>query len=466
MEGVVSTVENIDAVTARVKVTIPAVVVAKRVEDELNKLMKNLRVDGFRPGKAPRQLVERMHGERVKYEVANKLISSTLYDTITEKKLEVIGEPEVDLPKLELGQSIEFSANVALFPTPTIIGYEDVAAQVENKLTTDEDVEAAIQRVRDAKATTRKVEGRTVAAMGDVIDATLLIELEGEEPTRPEPVRAALGEGKIPAELEREVVGMEVGQNKDVSITFPEDHTNKQLAGKKSLYRVTLNSLFEKVLPEVTDEWVVSLGDEKVKTQTELRAAFRTELEKFNENDQKTKAYQAILDQLLEKNEFLVPQVMIDDEIKEMLVRANVLDPNKVKVNEIRLKDEIRTRFGDAAKKRVRTAVLVDRVAIQEKIEVTEEDQTKIFQDIAAQHNVPLEIVLEHFKKERSQLRGVFLEQQRNKVLEFLYGKAKIEKVAMGALSTSDVQVETAKAEVKPKAKAKAGAKSKAKAEK
>jgi len=418
-----SVVQDIDQVTKQIKVSIPAETVSKEVTLAINDLAARASLKGFRPGKAPRAMVEKLHGPRVRLEVANRLISSSLSKLVKDHSIDMIGAPEIDVASFEPGKEIEYTAQVSIFPRPDIVGYDSIKVSVPKGEIGDTDVQQVIDRILQSKATTKKLDFRNTAQTGDVVDASLLVELEGETPSRPEPLVVALGEGKVPAELENGIIGMEIGQSKEIVTVVEADHPNTQIAGKKTTYKVTLNGLSERVLPELNDEFVKGLNFGP-QTVLELRMETRKQLEEQSEQEVKEKTSQAILDVLLEKNEFPVPMVLVDDEIRSLLMRNGVIDPNRPDVEKLSM-EPFRERLGEMAKKRVRTAVLVDAIGKKENLKASDEDIKAAMQDIADKNGLPVEEVQKFFLKSDQNV-GFMVEIGRNKVLDFLKSKADV----------------------------------------
>jgi len=419
-----SVVEDIDPVTKQIKVSIPAETVTQEFSSAINDLAARANLKGFRPGKAPRQMVEKLHGPRVRLEVANRLISNTLSKLVKDNSIDMIGSPEIDVASFEPGKEIEYTAQISVFPNPTITGYVKITVAVPKSEVTDADVQNVIDRIVQSKATTKKLEFRTTAQSGDVVDAMLLVELEGEAPSRPEPLVIALGEGKVPSELENGIIGMDIGASKEIETIVPEDNPNKAIAGKKTTYKVTLNGLSERVLPELNDDFVKTLGFGP-QTVLELRLETRKQLEEQTAQESKEKVRQAILDVLLEKNDFLVPNVLVDDELRNLLVRNGAIDPKRVDPEKINM-EPFRERLGDVARKRVRTAIIVDLIGKKETLKPTDEDITAALTDIAEKNGLPVDEVRKILLSSE-QTTGFFVEVSRNKVLEFLQSRAEVE---------------------------------------
>ncbi|MCO6432210.1 MAG: trigger factor [Deltaproteobacteria bacterium] len=422
-----SSIENIDEVTRRLKVTIPVDQVTRELDDALKNLQKNVRLKGFRQGKAPLEMVRQLHGERLRFEVTNKLIDSSLKESLKEHNLDMVGSPEIDLASFEPGKEIEYTANFSVFPKPAVSGYESMNLKVETKSVEENDIHGVIEELRETKATLRKLEFRNQVQKGDVIDSVVSVQVEGQsEDSRPEPTVAPVGEGKLPPVLDEGLIGMEIGSTKEISEVLPDDYSNPELRGKKVVYKVTLNAISEKVLPEVTDEFAKSL-QWGVETVLELRIKIREQLEKAAEEGKLSDLHAAILDHLVKQNEFQIPEVLVDDEIRNLLVRNGAVDPSKGNIRELDI-TPFKEHLGEAATRRVKTAIIVDRIAEIEKIQVEKDDLDSELEGMAQRHQVTKDDLQKFLVKEKM-MSGVLLDIQRNKVLRFLADRAKVDYV-------------------------------------
>lgn len=433
-----TSLESVDEVTKQLTVSIPADEVAREVDEEIGKLSKNAQLKGFRPGKAPKNVVKKKHGGRVHSEVAYRMISATLRDAVQNHELDMVGEPEIDIISVEPGASVEYKANIFLFPTPEISHYEAFEVEVPRGEVEDKDVDEHIDQLRDSKATPQKLEFRTKAEKGDIVDASIEVIVEGSDESRPEPVVIELGSGRLPAELEDGIVGMEIGEMKEIGEALPDDKEDNA-SGRK--YKVLLSGLSEKVLPELNDEFAKNAGIEGVETVLELRLKVREQIAEKVEEETRSETHAAILKQLVERNEFVVPQIMVDNEIRHMLVQAGLLNPQQTDPARISV-ESFRQHFNENALSRVRTAIAVDRVAEQENLAVSDDELETAMNDLADKSGMPLEDIKKHFADE-SQALNFRLDQTRNKVLEFLQSRAKInytEKVAEAEEGTAEVK--------------------------
>lgn len=444
---------DVDQVTKQVKISIPPETFSEEFESVIGNLVKTSAVKGFRAGKAPRQLVERMHGERVKFEVANRLISRTLFDTVREKSIDMIGEPDIDVSSIEPGKELNFTAQISVFPKPEVSGYESISVEVQKREIKASDVDDMIEKIRHTKATSKKLESRDIAEKGDVIDASLSVTLEGEtEPSRPEPLQVQVGMGFLPEELDAGIVGMKVGEEKVIDGKVPDTHREEQLRGKPARYAVTLKGLSEKVLPELNDAFVESL-ERSAKTVAELRAEFEKQIEGENQKAIDNDIQVAVIDKLVEGNMFPVPQVLVDEEIRALLVRFGMVNPQQVDVSKIDV-TRFRAGLGEVALKRVRGSILVDRIAEKEKITASADEFEKWCVDFAAQNNLPVEDIKKYFGTPE-RVAQQLAELSREKALKFLRDKSQVALVdKVEEKAEDDSSAEPAAEEKKPRKKA------------
>jgi len=421
---VTSTIEDVDTVTKVIKISIPPGAVDKEFVSSLDRVSKQVSIKGFRAGKAPKEMVEKLHGDYVKGQVAEKLISTTLQDIIRENSIEMIGSPEIEGGLVEKGKALEFSAKLSIFPKPEVKNFASFDLKVGKRTPTDADIEQVIERMRQSKATIKKLAFREVAQTGDVVEIALVTALEGEPNGRAEPVTIGLGEGQLPKELEEGIVGMKIGETKDLASKIPDTHRDEGLRGKDAKHRVTLNGLSEKVLPEVNDDFAKTLELE-VASILELRMKVRESLQEESERQGKIDAEAALLEKLVELNPFEVPQVLMDEEIRALVARSGLMDAKKAGEKNFPIQ-LFREGLKDVASKRVKTAILVDRIGESEKIQANEEEIKARIAEIAAENRVGEEEVRKYLTSE-GRMMGLMVEIGRSKVMKFLLDRAKIE---------------------------------------
>jgi len=410
--------EEVNEITKRARVSIPAETITAQLESELQEISKKADIKGFRPGKAPRHIVEKLYGKKVRAEVTNRLVSQSLQDLVREQEIKMVNCSSLDVDTFEPGSQLKYTAELEVFPEPEIKNTDKFKIEVERKEISEPDVDKVVEQHLESKATLKKVEFRTSAKVGDVIDASVLIKREGTEAGRPEPINIPLGEGKLPKELEEGIPGMETGEQKSIMAAGAD--------GKEVEYVVSLNGLFEKVLPPLTDESVKELGFD-VETVLELRMKARDLLEKARESEEKSEAQYKIIEALIESNDFMVPQAIVDDEIRWNLVNYGVIDPKKQDPKTVSM-EPYREGLDEMARKRVKTAIIVDRIGEAEKVEVSEEDINVYIGQVAQQNGVSEDQVRKVLLQDQ-QRANVMGELRRNKVLDILHSRAEIKHV-------------------------------------
>ena len=362
-----SSVVDIDEVTKQISVTVPKERVAKEYETSVVSVSKSAKLNGFRPGKVPRHMVERLMGDRIRYDVTNRLINESLRGAFEQHKLEVVGEPEVDLKEMEPAKALEFTAKVALYPQPSISNYLNRKIDVVKKVVGDKELAESLERLREAKAELKPIEDRKVAEKGDVVALSVSVQADGGEFSRPEPFVDEIGAGKLPADVEAQIVGMTVNDAKDISSVASDDHANPEMRGKSLAYKVTLHGLFTKNMPELSDELVKSLGF-GVETVDALKAKIKEQLSQQAEEDMKNEAQGALLDLLIKENPFKVPQVLVDEEIRGIVARYGFAgrdaDAQSIDIT------PFRGQFEEFALNRIRGAIVIDRIGSTEEVKV------------------------------------------------------------------------------------------------
>lgn len=418
-----ATLEEIDEVTKRLFVSIPSEDLQAAFRTEIGKIAQSVVIKGFRKGKAPQQLVEKIHGSRVQQEVAERLIQKSLGELVEKHALEMVGRPRVEISTFEPGQKIEYKADISLFPSPAISGYDAFAVEIEERQVSDQSVEEALTRLRESQAQHVEISDRTDVQDGDVVKGEVSVVLEGEDTPQKEPIHARVGAGELFEELDAALIGATKGDTVSVARTFPEESENESLRGKKVMYDIRVDQLFSRVLPEVDDAFAKQAGL-GVETALELKLKIRERLEEGLNSQKKEDVQVKVLEVLLEKNNFKIPQDMIDDEMRTLLVRQGLIDQKKTDPSTIDVAP-FRDVLGQAAEKRVRSAVIIDRIAEQESLELSADDFAAAVQANATQAGVSSEEYL-NFLRARGMEGSLRLERLRTKVLEFLDSRAKV----------------------------------------
>ncbi len=343
---------------------------------------KAANVPGFRPGHAPRAVVRTRFKDQIRTEVLRELLPNAVQSAITEHKLEALGEPELNLENNEgldqLGQKpISFNVNVDVLPEITLGEYKGIEVARRTKPITDEDVNRVIDGLRENSAALQPVEDRG-AQVGDTVTANFHGKFRNDpeaEPINVEDVDVVLGGEGVVQEMTDNLTGAKADDEKTFLVDYPENFSAKGLAGKSVEYTVKVSAVRIKELPEMDDEWAQSLGDE-VESLDDLRKKVRTDLEAQAQHDAEGRLRSQLLRKLVDAHEFELPERLVAHQTEhrfESVVRDMIghgIDPRNPELNWDKARDSLK----EQASFDLRSSLLLERIADEEKLEVSDQD--------------------------------------------------------------------------------------------
>jgi trigger factor len=419
-----SSIEEIDSVTKILKVSIPSVRVDESFKEQVGSLSNKVKIKGFRPGKAPKNLVEKTHGPELRQEVVQRLISSSLNDLIKEHQINYVGQPHLDIESDGMeGKDLTFKANFAIYPSPELKDYAQFKITLPKVDVTDADVQTVIDRVRNSMAEFTTVSDRKNVEAGDVVQATVQALIDGAGNGEGTSMRLDVSGGDTPEEISSALKTMSVGETKIVDVKEITDSERAQ--GKKIEYKITAHEILKKTLPEVTDEFAKKI-DGEVETADALRTKIRELVTKDREEQSRQKADGLILKELATRHVFKIPDIMMDMEIYNMMARSGMIDPEKLPFERFN-GQAFRERMGEPACERVRASILVDKISEAEKIVPSEEETKKWFSDKKEEMG---ERAYNQFMADRDMVQSAWMDYSRRKVLDFLRAKTTINYVS------------------------------------
>ena len=339
-------------------------------------------VPGFRRGHAPRSVVRTRFKNEIRGEVLRELVPQTIADVLKESELDVIGEPDVHLDNTEalekLGeQPLSVHVHVEVMPEVALGQYKGLEAARSVRPVTDEDVERVIEGLRETSASLEPVEDRG-AQVGDTVTVNFhgkFTETPDEEDINVEDVDVVLGGEGVHESFTENFLGVRPDEEKTFTVEYPEEFSSKGLAGKKVEYTAKITAVRIKVLPEADDEWARSLGDE-FESLANLREKIREDLENRSRFESDSRLRDQVMRQLVKQHQFEVPETFIEHQTKqrlEQLVREMLglgFDPRQESINWEEMRDELKGQAADD----VRGSMLLDRIADEEQIGVTDEE--------------------------------------------------------------------------------------------
>ena len=390
-------------------------------------------VPGFRPGHAPRAVVRTRFKDQIRTEVLRELLPTAVQQAVEEHKLEPLGEPELNLENSEglnqLGQQpIAFNVNIDVLPEIKLGEYKGLEAARRTRAVKDEDVERVIEQLRENSASLEPVEDRG-AQIGDTVTANFhgkFVDTPEAEPINVQDVDVVLGgEGVVP-EMTDNLTGAKADDEKTFPVNYPEDFSAKGLAGKNLEYTVKVNAVRTKELPELDDEWAQSLGDE-IESLEQLREKVRSDLEAQAKDEAEGRMRSELLRKLVDAHEFELPERLVAQQTEhrfESVVRDMIshgIDPRNQELDWEKARDSLK----EQASFDLRSSLLLERIADEENLEVTDqeiEDEINAIADASRQTAEQVRAILTKQGGERS----IAPRLRNRKALDFLVANGRV----------------------------------------
>lgn len=417
-------VESTGEVDRKINIGIPRALYQSRFDSMLSRAAQSARLKGFRPGRAPRAMVAKLYGEQIHSDVMNEIVGDAFKRAVNENSLRVVGSPDVQIEGGDAGADFQVTAKVSVFPEPKLKDYTGHQVEVEIDEFTDAAVDEAIEKMLGEMAKVEKVEDGRPAADGNiaVIDYSALIDGEQFPHGDGNDIVVTLGSGKMPPELEGGIEGMTLDSEKEITVVLPETFSVPDLVGKTAVYKVKLKGLYERRVPELTDELVKESGLGETVGEMREKIAKRVQGEISAKN--KERKHEAVLKKIAEVNPFEVPQPLVDEEIRFFLFEAGLLDSNKQESYQMDV-SRFRDRLGEVAGWRARRRIILDSLVDAEKVEADEAAVDKWLNELAAEHETDRAEVdkIYGFPKNLNQLKKVVA---RETVLGTLVGGSKV----------------------------------------
>lgn len=385
---------------ATLKITLPAEEVNKGFKKAVAKIAGQVNIPGFRKGKAPRNIIEMHYGKEAVKQEAFELVANQCYtEALEQEKLIPVSDPKVEDSVFEENKDMELTIKVTLKPEVKLGDYKELHVEKEAGEVTDEAVEEQVQGLRSRHAKMVEAEEGAVIEKGDfaIIDFAGTVDGEPFSGGEGKGYPLEVGSNSFIPGFEDQLVGLKKGDSTDVDVTFPEEYFVKELAGKQAIFKVNVQDVKRKELPELTDEYVAANSD--CKTVEELRASYKERMQKAAENNAQVAYEKALIDLAVANAEFEVPEIMIEDRVTQMIDEMRMsLEARKLTLEQymqysgIDMK-QLRERQHDAAVENVKTDLVLDAIAKAENIQVSMEDVDSELSAIASQHGATLEDV-------------------------------------------------------------------------
>lgn len=389
-------IEKMEHNMAKLTIEVPYEEFDKAVDQAYKKNKNRINVPGFRKGKVPRQIMEKMYGKDIFFEdAANIIIPDAYSKAYDECEEEIVSSPKIDVVQMEADQPFIFTALVALNPTAKLGKYKGIQIDRIDTEVTQEDIDEQIERERNNQARIVTVEGRAVQE-GDtaVIDFEGFIDGEAFEGGKGENYSLEIGSHSFIPGFEEQLIGKNTGEECDVNVTFPEDYHAENLAGKPAVFKCKIHEVKEKQLPELDEEFADDAGFDSVE---EYKEDVKKKLTEKKEKESKEKKEDAVIDAIIEEAEMDIPEPMIETQQRQLIDEfAQQLSMQGLSLDQYFMftgmnRDMMMEQTKPRAEKKIRARLVLEAVADAENLEVTDEEYENELKDMAESYKMEID---------------------------------------------------------------------------
>jgi len=423
-------VEQLGPVKKKINVAIPPEKVAEEIASTYQKLKQTVKIRGFRPGKVPQDILKKYYKEEVEGEVISRLIQGSYPEALKQLQIVPVSQPVVENGVLEEGKEFLYSASFEVKPEIELKEYLNLPVEKEKFEVTQKDVENRLSMIRESHASLKEIEEDRPITTGDFVVADIEGTLQ-EKPFEGGDVKDYLleiGSDSYLPGLSQRLIGLRKDTSEEIPLTIPEDYRQQDLAGKEVRLQVKIKGLKEKVLPALDDSFAKDLGEDQ--GFESFKNKLKNDLEKEEKRRIESLVRNNVVDQLIERNPFEVPTFMVERQIEFMLAdtqRALLAQGSSLEQLGVPL-ENIKESYKKDAEKQVKCSLLVEVIAKNESIEVSDEEVEEKIQEIAASNNQDVAKVREFYRKE-GLWEGLKVKLQEKRTLDFLLEKATIAEV-------------------------------------
>ena len=390
-------VEKLEKNMAKLTIEVSAEEFDAAIEKAYQKNKGKMNIQGFRKGKAPRQMIEKMYGVGVFYEdAANIIIPEAYSKEVSEcKDIEIVSQPEIDVVQIEKGKSFIFTAVVATKPEVELGEYKGIQVEVSVPEIKDEDVEAELKKAQEEQARTVPVEDRPVAD-GDIatIDFEGFVDGVAFEGGKGTDYALTIGSHSFIDTFEEQLIGKNIGDEVEVNVTFPEEYHAEELKGKPALFKVTIKEIKVKELPELDDDFAqdVSDFDTLAEYKEDIKAKLVEKAEKIAKNEKEEK----LIDAIIANSKMDIPEAMIETQQDQMIREfANRISSQGLSFDQYMqftgmTMDMMKEQMKPQALKRIQVRLVLEAIAAKEAFEITEEDIEKELETMASMYQMDI----------------------------------------------------------------------------
>lgn len=417
-------VEKISPVLVEFSVEVGAERVQSEVEKAFRSVAKTARVKGFRPGKAPRQVLDHVYGARVAADVAQRLVDETYQQALTDHKVQPVSQPAVETQRLERGKPFNYKARVEVLPEIETVKYDALEAKRPAVQVTQEEIDKELEDLRRANSTLESPKEARPAQAGDVVIIDFEVAVAGEivEGAGAKDFQVELGSGQLIEAIDTALLGKKVGDKAEASVDMPAGHPHPALSGKTSIFQIDVKDLKERVLPNADDEFAKDLGE--FETLADLRADIEKQIAARKKEDSDNVLAERLVAELVKANPVAVPPTLVERQMR--LTEQEILYRARSQGGQVGgLGEELRQKVLEDSELKVRAGLLMAAIAKTEGIQIGNEQIEEGLQELSKQTGKNVAKLRAEYAepRRREMLVGMILE---NKVLDIIETKANI----------------------------------------
>ena len=390
-------VENLENNMAKLTIEVPAEEVEKALEAAYKKQRGKISVPGFRKGKVPRPMIEKMYGTGIFYEdAANEMIPDAYADAAVESKLDIVANPDIDVIQIEKGKEFIFTAEVVLKPVVELGKYKKVEVSKQDTKVVAADVNAELEKIAEQNARMVNVEDKPVEDGNEtIIDFEGFVDGVPFEGGKGTDYPLTIGSHSFVDTFEEQLVGKNIGEETDVTVTFPETYHSEELKGKEAVFKVTVKEIKAKELPTVDDEFAQDVSE--FDTLKEYKADIKKQLAEKKAKAAKTEKENQAVDKVIEDSKMDIHDKMIDAQVRNMVDEfANRIQSQGISVEQYMqftgmTPDSLMEQMRPQALKRIQSRLVLEAIAEKENIEVSTEDVDKELENMASMYQMEVD---------------------------------------------------------------------------
>ena len=400
-------VEDVSTVKKILHFELPTEKLTEALDKAYAALKKTAKVKGFRPGKAPRSVLERIYKKDVHEDVSNRLIQESFVEGLKELELNILGAPQIDPAELNPEGPFRFDATVEIKPKIADVDFKGLTLDKTIYRVTDDMIDAQLKMLQQNMAKKEPIKEKRPVQKGDFA----LIDYEGFKDGQPYPASPLtenymfeLGKSTLIDAFDDQIVGMGAEENKEVAVSFPEDYANKDLANLDITYKVNLKGIYEEILPEIDDELAKSLGN--YDSLDAVKLAIRDNLAQGYDKRTEQELNEQVFSILLEKTEFEVPGVMVEFELEQIIAEAErSFSYHNMSFEDAGIsKDHLKEKYRDTAEKQARRHLILGQIVEQENLVLSDDELDAGLKEMADAYRQPFEDFKKYMMTQTEQL--------------------------------------------------------------